>query len=139
MANMQPTYQRAQYEEMRAEFLDRVRRFRETVQLYNQRAASHARRRSATPTSSVASSVTAPAVEASHPQRNTLTRRQLEIAELIARGYTNQQIADTLVLTPGSVANHVQHILDRLNLRSRTQVAVWVSNGPIVGSRRRSS
>jgi DNA-binding NarL/FixJ family response regulator len=56
-----------------------------------------------------------------------LTQRQLEIAGLIARGYTNQRIADALVLTPGTVANHVQHILDRLGLRSRTQVAVWFS------------
>lgn len=46
---------------------------------------------------------------------------------MIARGYTNQQIADALVLTPGTVANHVQHILERLNLRSRTQVALWFS------------
>jgi DNA-binding NarL/FixJ family response regulator len=56
-----------------------------------------------------------------------LTQRQLEIAALIARGYTNQHIADALVLTPGTVANHVQHILHRLGLRSRTQVAVWFS------------
>jgi DNA-binding CsgD family transcriptional regulator len=58
---------------------------------------------------------------------DALTPRQMEIARLIARGYTNQRIADALVLTPGTVANHVQHILDRLGLHSRTQVAVWFS------------
>ena len=65
-----------------------------------------------------------------------LTQRQLEIAALIARGYTNQHIADALVLTPGTVANHVQHILDRLDLRSRTQVAVWYSEDGIKHVRR---
>ena len=54
-----------------------------------------------------------------------LTPRQLEIAALIARGYSNQRIAEALVLTPGTVANHVQHIFDRLELHSRTQVGVW--------------
>jgi DNA-binding NarL/FixJ family response regulator len=65
-----------------------------------------------------------------------LTQRQLEIAELIARGYTNQHIADALVLTTGTVANHVQHILDRLELRSRTQVAVWFSEDGVKYLRR---
>src|SRR6185503_9135502 len=65
-----------------------------------------------------------------------LTQRQLEIAALIARGYTNQHIADALVLTTGTVANHVQHILDRLELRSRTQVAVWFSEDGVKYLRR---
>src|SRR5215210_3918696 len=54
-----------------------------------------------------------------------LTRRQQEIAACIAEGLTNEQIAQRLVLTPGTVANHVEHILRRLNLSSRTQVGVW--------------
>jgi two-component system, OmpR family, sensor kinase len=54
-----------------------------------------------------------------------LTRRQQEVAALIAQGLTNEEIALRLVLTPGTVANHVGSILERLGLRSRSQVAVW--------------
>jgi DNA-binding NarL/FixJ family response regulator len=45
---------------------------------------------------------------------------------LIARGYTNQQIAETLVLTRGTVANHVAHILGKVGVTNRTQVAARV-------------
>jgi DNA-binding NarL/FixJ family response regulator len=54
-----------------------------------------------------------------------LTRREQEVAILIAEGLTNAEIAERLVLVPGTVANHVEHILDKLGLRSRTQIAVW--------------
>ena len=72
-------------------------------------------------------------VPARPPEKHTtanldaLTPRQREIAALIARGLTNQQIANELVLTPGTVANHVAHILERLAVRSRTDVAVRVT------------
>jgi DNA-binding CsgD family transcriptional regulator len=55
----------------------------------------------------------------------SLTPRQREIAGLIARGYTNAEIAQELVLVPGTVANHVDQILARLGFRNRTQVAAW--------------
>jgi DNA-binding CsgD family transcriptional regulator len=54
-----------------------------------------------------------------------LTRRQQEVASCLAEGLTNEQIARRLVLTPGTVANHVEGILRRLALSSRSQVAVW--------------
>jgi len=54
-----------------------------------------------------------------------LTRRQREVAALIAEGLTNAEIARRLVLTPGTVANHVEHILRRLKLQSRTRIATW--------------
>ena len=54
-----------------------------------------------------------------------LTQRQQEVAGLVAEGLTNAEIARRLVLTPGTVANHLEHILRRLNYRSRSQVAVW--------------
>jgi DNA-binding NarL/FixJ family response regulator len=59
-----------------------------------------------------------------------LTARQLEIAELIARGLTNGQIAQELVLTPGTVGNHVAHILRRLGAKNRAQVAAWMTRRP---------
>jgi DNA-binding NarL/FixJ family response regulator len=54
-----------------------------------------------------------------------LTARQREIALLIARGLSNGEIASQLVLTPGTVANHVAEILRRLDYGSRSQIAVW--------------
>ena len=67
-----------------------------------------------------------PSLRKARPPRAPLSRREWEVALLIARGYTNQQIASELVLTPGTVANHVAHILTKLDLQSRTQVAVWL-------------
>jgi two-component system nitrate/nitrite response regulator NarL len=56
-----------------------------------------------------------------------LSPREQEVARLLARGLTNKQIAADLVLTPGTVRSHVEHILDKLDLRSRAQVAVWAT------------
>ena len=55
-----------------------------------------------------------------------LTKRQLEVARLIASGHSNAQIARELVLTEGTVANHIEHILRRLGASNRAQVAAWV-------------
>src|SRR5262245_5807159 len=61
------------------------------------------------------------------PERlQVLTPREREVACLLARGYTNQQIANELVLTRGTVANHVAHILEKLGVGNRTQVAARV-------------
>jgi DNA-binding NarL/FixJ family response regulator len=57
--------------------------------------------------------------------RSLLTGRQQEIAALIARGLSNTEIAARLVLTPGTVANHVAQIMKRLGARGRAEVAVW--------------
>lgn len=54
-----------------------------------------------------------------------ITRRQQEIASCVAEGLSNTAIAERLVITPGTVANHVESILRRLGLQSRTQIAVW--------------
>jgi predicted ATPase/class 3 adenylate cyclase/DNA-binding CsgD family transcriptional regulator len=54
-----------------------------------------------------------------------LTRREQEVAALIARGLTNRQIAEALVITEGTAANHVVHILNKLSYGSRAQVAAW--------------
>lgn len=54
-----------------------------------------------------------------------LTQRQQDVARLIGSGLTNEQIAQELVITPGTVANHVEHILRRLGFGSRVQVATW--------------
>jgi predicted ATPase/DNA-binding CsgD family transcriptional regulator len=56
-----------------------------------------------------------------------LTPREQEVAILLARGLTNKQIAADLVVSPATVRSHVEHILGKLNLRSRAQIAVWAS------------
>jgi DNA-binding CsgD family transcriptional regulator len=58
-----------------------------------------------------------------------LTPRQREVAQLVAGGLSNAEIAQQLVLTPGTVANHVEGILRRLGFRSRSQVAALLG-GP---------
>jgi len=54
-----------------------------------------------------------------------LTPREQEVAVLIARGLRNRPIATALMITEGTVENHVQHILNRLGFSSRAQIAAW--------------
>jgi predicted ATPase/DNA-binding CsgD family transcriptional regulator len=67
---------------------------------------------------------TAPSVSR---ELNDLSQREAEIATLIARGFSNRRIANELIVGQPTVATHVQHILAKLGLASRAQVAVWVS------------
>ncbi len=53
----------------------------------------------------------------------SLTPREREVAQLAVRGLTNRQIAETLVITEKTAANHLQRVLDKLDLHSRTQLA----------------
>jgi predicted ATPase/DNA-binding NarL/FixJ family response regulator len=64
------------------------------------------------------------------PHRDTptpLTRRQQEIADLIARGLMNKEIAATLSISKRTVDSHVERILTTLGFDSRAQVAAWVA------------
>ena len=54
-----------------------------------------------------------------------LTPREKEILRLVARGMTNQDVAQTLDISENTVKAHVSHILDRLDVSDRTQAAVW--------------
>ncbi|MDV6244860.1 protein kinase domain-containing protein [Rhodococcus opacus] len=58
-----------------------------------------------------------------------LTKRERQVADLIAEGLTNQAIADRLVIAPRTAQGHVEHILAKLGFTSRTQVAAWVVEG----------
>ena len=60
--------------------------------------------------------------------RGPLTKRESEIAELLGRGMSNREIAAALVISPRTAEAHVEHILTKLGLNSRTQVAAWVSD-----------
>ncbi len=65
--------------------------------------------------------------ESSFLQIEILTRRELEIIKLIQQGYANREIAHLLRISEQTVKNHVSSILRRLNLRDRTQVALWAT------------
>jgi DNA-binding NarL/FixJ family response regulator len=52
-----------------------------------------------------------------------LTTREAEVARLVANGWSNRAIAEQLVVAERTVENHVSHILDKLGLSSRTQLA----------------
>ncbi len=56
----------------------------------------------------------------------SLTRREREIAALVATGLTNRQIAGQLYLSVRTVEVHVDHILTKLGFRTRTQLAAWM-------------
>jgi DNA-binding NarL/FixJ family response regulator len=54
-----------------------------------------------------------------------LTPRELEILKLIAGGANNREIAQKLYISEGTVKNHITNLLSRLNLRDRTQAAIY--------------
>jgi DNA-binding CsgD family transcriptional regulator len=56
-----------------------------------------------------------------------LTRREWEVAELVAQGATNREIALRLCLSERTAQNHVQHILTKLGQSNRSQIAAWVT------------
>jgi DNA-binding CsgD family transcriptional regulator len=54
-----------------------------------------------------------------------LSRREREVAALVARGLSNRAIAAELSIAEKTAANHIEHIMAKLDLRSRAQIAVW--------------
>jgi non-specific serine/threonine protein kinase len=55
-----------------------------------------------------------------------LTPRETEVAHLVARGMTNRQIADELVITERTAETHLERIFTKLDLRSRAQLTRWI-------------
>ena len=54
------------------------------------------------------------------------TKREREVATLIAEGLTNKEIAARLVISPRTAQGHVEHLLTKLGFNSRAQIAAWV-------------
>ncbi|MDD3169616.1 MAG: response regulator transcription factor [Eubacteriales bacterium] len=59
------------------------------------------------------------------PRAGQLTEREIDICRLIAEGKNNREIAGELYLSEGTVKNHITRILIKLDLRDRTQLAVF--------------
>jgi predicted ATPase/DNA-binding CsgD family transcriptional regulator len=60
-----------------------------------------------------------------------LSRREAEVADLVAEGLTNREVADRLFISPRTVESHVDHIKQKLGLTSRQQIMAWaLRDGP---------
>ncbi|MFC9835482.1 protein kinase [Rhodococcus sp. NPDC127530] len=64
-----------------------------------------------------------PAAAAALPK---LTNREGQVADLVAEGLTNKEIAARLVISPRTAQGHVEHVLAKLGFTSRAQIAAWV-------------
>ena len=69
--------------------------------------------------------------EAAEFVKHDLTQRELEVLKLLSTGATNAEIAGQLVVSEGTVKNHVSNILGRLGLRDRTQAAIYAIENKI--------
>jgi DNA-binding NarL/FixJ family response regulator len=56
-----------------------------------------------------------------------LSSREREVAVLVARGLTNRQIAEQLVISERTAEGHVDHIRDKLGVHTRAEIAVWAT------------
>ena len=58
-------------------------------------------------------------------ENTILTARELDVVKLVAQGYDNKEIAGELYLAEGTVRNQISKILEKLELKDRTQLAVY--------------
>ncbi len=72
------------------------------------------------------------AVPATRDIRTALSEREFEVVRLVAEGLSNKQISIRLKLSDKTVKNHISHILAKLNLSARTQVAVHALRAGLV-------
>lgn len=66
-------------------------------------------------------------VENNITDTTSLTAREMEVLELLGKGFTNQQIAEKLVVEIGTVKNHVHSILEKLNVKTRNEAAAYLA------------
>ncbi len=67
------------------------------------------------------------AVKEATPTVPNLTPREQEVLQLVGLGYTNRDIAQSLYISEGTVKTHVTHLLSRLSLRNRAQLAIYAN------------
>ena len=82
---------------------------------------------------------TRPAAHDGRAATGCLTRREREVATLVARGCTNRQIAHALGISPRTAENHVKRILAKLGARSRARIAAWAAAQGLAGDEPRPS
>ncbi|MDO4432806.1 MAG: response regulator transcription factor [Aerococcaceae bacterium] len=70
-----------------------------------------------------------------HRLHDDLTSRELEVLALIAKGYSNQEIADALFITLKTVKTHVSNVLSKLEVSDRTQAAIYAFQHHLVESK----
>jgi DNA-binding NarL/FixJ family response regulator len=61
-----------------------------------------------------------------------LTGRELEVLLILSRGATNQEIAETLGISPKTVGHHVQHVYEKAGVRSRAAATLWAFQHDLV-------
>ena len=71
-----------------------------------------------------------PTAAPQEPELNALTSRELMVAEQVARGATNREIAETLEITERTVKAHLSAIFEKLAVRDRVQLALAMNNIP---------
>jgi len=76
----------------------------------------------------------APDLARREPDRGDLSERELDVVRLVAEGMSNREIADRLVISDKTVKTHLTHILNKLNLVDRTQLAIHAIRTGIAGS-----
>jgi DNA-binding NarL/FixJ family response regulator len=72
---------------------------------------------------------------APHDRHRELTARELEVLRLVALGRANKEIAAELAISERTARTHVSNILGKLDLRSRTQAALWAAGEGLVDTR----
>jgi DNA-binding CsgD family transcriptional regulator len=67
---------------------------------------------------------------------DVLTVREREVLLLVAQGLSNQEIADSLFMSPATAKTHVSRLLTKLDARDRVQLVVMAYESGLVGDRR---
>lgn len=72
--------------------------------------------------------------ESTSTESGPLTAREFEVAKLVAAGATNREIAERLVISPKTASAHIEHILAKLRVARRAEIAAWVSRAGVTSS-----
>jgi DNA-binding NarL/FixJ family response regulator len=83
---------------------------------------------------SLAISATAPAIQAAAELSDQVTPRERDVLGLLAQGLSNRDIGEQLYISEGTVKTHVTHLLSRLNLKNRAQLAIYANSTNVSGA-----